>query len=143
MHRCDAVLISCFDWRIRRRVDAWMQSQGYFTYDPLPYPGIVGVINSPTCPEGREFVFQGVAKSLRLHAPHDIVVVTHDDCGAFERFFSSPEEERSFHHEQLRLAAALIRARWPEGPAIRLLYLTGTASVVDANTGHITVEELS
>jgi carbonic anhydrase len=142
MHRCDALLIACFDWRIQARVFAWMQSQGYFTYDPMEYPGIVGVISSPAQPEGREFVLQGVSKSLQLHAPRDIVVVSHDDCGAFP-VFSSPEEERAYHCEQLHQAAAIIRQRWPEGPAIRLLYLTGTASVLDASTGYLTVEELS
>lgn len=54
------------------------------------------------------YVLEQVAASLRLHQPGEIVLMVHEDCGAYGRRFASEDETRAFFLAQLDLAAGAV-----------------------------------
>jgi hypothetical protein len=54
------------------------------------------------------YVLEQVAASLRLHHPEEIVLMVHEDCGAYGRRFASEDETRTFFIGQLEEAAKAV-----------------------------------
>lgn len=56
------------------------------------------------------YVLEQVAASLRLHHPGQIVLMVHEDCGAYGRQFASPQETLDFYLGELDKAAQTVHA---------------------------------
>ena len=71
---------------------------------------------SPQESGDKEFILRQIGISKKLHHIREIILMNHEDCGAYggRTTFSSAEEERKRHFEDMQRAASLIRKTHPD-----------------------------
>lgn len=100
MHTCNALLASCIDFRIQRTVEEWARTKlGERQYDRVAWAG--GVLK-------RDEVMAQIDISVRLHQIKKVVLMNHEDCGAYGAA-GTPEK----HAEDLSATAAEIKKKYP------------------------------
>lgn len=113
MRTCDSILISCIDFRLQKYIETFANKKlGVKNYDHVSLAG--GVFDFYT-------VLKQVEISNRLHSIKNVVLVNHEDCGAYGR-------EGSFkrHKTDLMEAERKIEALFPHlDVAIYYLKLNG------------------
>ena len=57
----------------------------------------------------RSYVLEQIAASLRLHQSREIVLMVHENCGAYGKDFANPDETRAFYTAELEKAAGAVR----------------------------------
>jgi hypothetical protein len=95
----------CFDARFGRLARLF---EGYQSA-PVDFVAVAG--GAKAIADGgpsAAYVLEQVAASLRLHHPGEIVLMVHEDCGAYGRRFASEEETRAFFLAQLDQAAKAV-----------------------------------
>lgn len=101
MHSCSSLLISCIDFRIQRTVEEWAREHlGERNYDRVALAG--GVKN-------RDVILGQVDISVRLHGIKKVVLMNHEDCGAYD---AEATEEK--HKEDLHAFRLTLHARYPD-----------------------------
>jgi carbonic anhydrase len=105
-HTCEAVVVHCIDFRIQGKVNELMEQRFPGSFDRVAVAG--GVKNL-------EFVTEQVQLSVRLHEPKHIVLVQHEDCGAYggSAAFENLEAERAFQTSEIEKASQLIQQQFP------------------------------
>jgi hypothetical protein len=116
---CDAIVVRCIDFRfihyIRNFTDTELAGK---TYDVI---GLAGATKD--WPE----VIKEVDISERLHGPRQLVLINHEDCGAYGAD-GTPER----HTADLRQARDAVRAKYPDLQVdLYYLHLDGTFEAVD------------
>lgn len=100
MHICSSLLVSCIDFRVQRTVEEWARKNlGEGNYDRVALVG--GVKN-------RDVILSQVDISVRLHQIKKVVLMNHEDCGAY-----GAEGTAEKHREDLRATADAIHATYP------------------------------
>ncbi len=108
-HSTQAIVVHCMDFRLQKHLDEWLQREmGHGQYDRLSLAGGVFDLN---------FVMQQVELSHRLHEIKQVVLINHEDCGAYGAA-GNPER----HAADLRQAKQRIEAEIP-GLEVKLYYL--------------------
>ncbi|MEZ0396773.1 MAG: carbonic anhydrase [Anaerolineales bacterium] len=108
-HITQAIVVHCMDFRLQKHLDEWLQRElGHGQYDRLSLAG--GVFDL-------DFVSRQVALSHRLHDIKQVLLINHEDCGAYGEA-GSPER----HAADLRAAKQRIQAEIP-GLEVRPYYL--------------------
>jgi len=82
-HTAEALALSCIDYRL---VDATVTQLEAGSSAPFDYMALAGAslyVNRPERPEWRTTFFQTSYLASELHKIKGIVVVQHQDCGAF------------------------------------------------------------
>lgn len=72
---CDAIIVSCIDFRIQKHVNAWANTYlGEYNFDWMSYAG-----------GAKDFyhVMEQIELSHNLHHIKKVVLVGHEDCGAY------------------------------------------------------------
>ena len=117
--RCDAVVVTCKDFRIQRYIDEWLRDNiGYGNFDRVSFAG--GVNNW-------DLISGAIDLAVRLHSIHRVVLINHENCGAYG-IESSPER----HAADLRAARAAVRAKYPDFTVdLYYLELDGTFVRID------------
>ncbi|MBI4122805.1 MAG: hypothetical protein HY458_00375 [Parcubacteria group bacterium] len=125
MHRCEALVIHCIDFRLRKALTAYLAPRFFEGYDLISVAGSVQALNS----EGveRDFLLKQLQISSRLHSPKTILLIQHEDCGAYggSRAFSSPEEERAAQRAELDKAETLLMKSFPQAIEKYFIPLSG------------------
>lgn len=99
--RCDALVVSCIDFRLQAHLDAWLSSVlGYGTYDRVALASGV---------KEREAVLAQVALAARLHGIRLVLLLNHEDCGAY-----GVEGTLARHQADLRAIQRRIQAELPD-----------------------------
>lgn len=99
-HTCEALVVTCIDFRIQRAIDTWLkETLGGYVYDRVAVAG--GVYD-------RAAILQQVAVSSRLHRIHRVLLVNHEDCGAY-----GAEGTPQRHRQDLQRMKELIGERFP------------------------------
>lgn len=76
-HKCDAIVIHCIDFRMQKYIDAWLKKRFEdFTYDRVSVAG--GIFDN-------YFVLKQVEISKKLHGIKKVILINHEDCGAYGR----------------------------------------------------------
>jgi len=90
------------------------QELGIKTFDFPSLPGSAKAINE--CLGENDLAFQCIGVPCELHHAKKIVIVNHEDCGAYggSAKFESSEEEQKFHEEELEKAKAKLVDKYPE-----------------------------
>ena len=57
----------------------------------------------------REYILRQIDASLQLHRPGQIVLMVHEDCGAYGKHFDNQETTRNFYAAELQQASAVVR----------------------------------
>lgn len=132
-HTCKGVALHCIDFRFRRRLEEFLHERfSEEEYDLIVVAG--GVKNIVAEESDSGFLVEQFDTSLRLHAPSVIVLLQHEDCGAYggSAAFESFEAELDFQKEELQKAAALLQGRFPKVTVERyLIRLSGEALLVE------------
>ena len=83
VYTADACVISCFDARFDVAVRKFLKRRGIATFDNVKIPGSAKALADPECEGDRDFVLRMVRTSMRLHHPARLVILAHNDCGAY------------------------------------------------------------
>ncbi len=99
--RCDALIVTCFDFRFQHFFDQWITAHlEPGRYDRVALAG--GVLNW-------EVVSHQVELARRLHGVSRVVLVNHEDCMAY-----GEEGTPKRHRLDLKLARERLLEQYPE-----------------------------
>ncbi|KKS65222.1 hypothetical protein A3A14_02600 [Candidatus Daviesbacteria bacterium RIFCSPLOWO2_01_FULL_43_38] len=100
-HSCDAAIVTCIDFRFQPFINKWIADNFQpRTYDRIAFAG--GVFNL-------DFLMQQIEISHRLHHIKRVVLINHEDCGAY-----GEEGTDEKHAEDLKNTATRIKENSPE-----------------------------
>src|SRR5580704_1471956 len=83
VYTADACVISCFDARFDLAVRKFLKRRGIAIFDHVKIPGSAKALAAPECEGDRDFVLRMVRTSMRLHHPVRVLILAHNDCGAY------------------------------------------------------------
>ncbi len=115
-HTCKALIITCMDFRLVDQTKKWLDEQNLRNdYDLISVAGASKEITNPSDEKNREFLLKSIGVSCDLHSASKIVLIHHSDCGAYggKQAFSSAEEERETHEQDMQKSAAIIGEKYP------------------------------
>jgi len=100
-HTCDALIATCIDFRFQEDINKFI-SENFApkTYDRVSLAG--GVFDF-------EYVLKQVSISKRLHQINKVILVNHEDCGAYGEAGTAEK-----HSEDLKNAAEKIKGQYPD-----------------------------
>lgn len=115
IHHCEAVVLSCIDFRFWKETVEFVENElGIKNFDFPSLPGSAKSINESN---DERFVFGCISVPVELHHAEKIVIINHQDCGAYggsAKFGGDNEAEQKFHEEELKKAKEKILAKYPE-----------------------------
>ncbi len=99
-HSCEAVIITCIDFRLQDAINNWI-SENYSpnTFDRVALAGGVKELDT---------ILKQIDISVRLHHINKVVLINHEDCGAYGE--SGTKEK---HSQDLKKAAERTRKSYP------------------------------
>ena len=114
-HSCKALVLHCIDFRFRKALGEFLNSKFGDSYDLVSVAG--GVKRLISDPLENNFIVEQLKISNVLHKPNTIVLIQHEDCGAYggSRSFKTFEDEFDHQKQELHKAAVLLKERFPEG----------------------------
>lgn len=106
-HTCKAVVLHCIDFRFRKKLIEFLNSKFGDAYDLISVAGGV---------KDMDFVIEQIRISQKLHNPEVIVLIQHEDCGAYggSKTFKGLEEEAAFQRQELEKAKILLKQHFPQ-----------------------------
>jgi carbonic anhydrase len=108
-HVCKAIVVHCIDFRLQKSINDWLQRKFSLNdYDRLSLAG--GVFDL-------EYVLKQVGISRRLHEIKTVVLINHEDCGAY-----GAEGNPERHAADLHKAEQRIKKEFP-GLEVELYYM--------------------
>lgn len=116
-YHCDAAIVWCFDNRFNVGFTKFLKRLGVANSDPIKIAGGAKCLASPELETDREFVFDQLRKSARLHGTKRVILMLHSDCGAYGGLaggFGGDARAEALHHEkELRCAAERLQQAIP------------------------------
>lgn len=110
IHTCEAVILTCIDFRFWRQTLEFIDKEfGIKSYDFPSLPGAAKAINE--CTGDNNISMQCVSVPCDLHHAKKLVIVNHQDCGAYggsKEFNGDDEVEQKFHQTELTKAKKII-----------------------------------
>lgn len=116
-YTADAVVLTCFDQRIRTAVNKFLQKRGVARPDMIVVAGGAKTLASPANDCERDFVLEQFRLSILLHKPARAYLICHSDCGTYgglKAFGNDANVEAEHHAQELKRAAGLLKQRFPE-----------------------------
>ncbi len=124
-HSCQAIVFRCIDFRIDQTVFAELLAQNGVCevgqFDLVSFAGAAKAFLS----DSQDFMLSQIATSSRLHGIQKVVLIMHDDCGAYG--IADPKQEEQIQKQDLETIAEIISKRFPD-LAVEKYILQGTAS---------------
>ena len=115
IHSCEAVILTCIDFRFWRETLEYIEKElSIKSFDFPSLPGAAKAING--CTEN-DIAMQCVSVPCDLHHAKKLVIVNHQDCGAYggSKIFNGDEAaEENFHEEELNKAKAKNLEKYPD-----------------------------
>lgn len=130
-HPAQAIALTCIDFRFRKALHEFFENElSIYDIDHKADGGGVKMLNQ----EGpvRDWIFQNFDIAFNLHGVNRVILVNHQDCGAYggSKAFTSPEDEISQQELQLRQASSIINAKYPDKQVEAYLALIDSDSKV-------------
>lgn len=114
IHSCEAVVLSCIDFRFWRETVKFVEDElGIKNFDFPSLPGAAKAINE--CADN-DITMQCVSVPCDLHHAKKLVLVNHQDCGAYggSKIFKGDEfAEQRFHEQELQKAKEKVLVKYP------------------------------
>lgn len=114
IHSCEAAVFCCIDFRYWRETVEFVEKElGIKSFDFPSLPGSAKAINECT---GGDITMSCADVPCNLHHAKKMVVVNHEDCGAYggSSKFQNSEEEQRFHESELKKAKEKLLAKYPD-----------------------------
>ena len=107
-YTCKAVVLHCIDFRFRKSLYEYLAKHFPDGYDLISVAG--GVKRLLADEPENNFLLEQLNISNRLHSPEKIVLIQHEDCGAYggTKTFKNPIEEESFQEKELEKSEVLL-----------------------------------
>jgi hypothetical protein len=83
VYKADACVLSCFDYRFEMAMRKFFKRQGIGAVDHIKIPGSAKALAAPDRDSDRDFVLSMIRTSMRLHSPNRMLILGHNDCGAY------------------------------------------------------------
>ena len=119
-HICDACIITCIDFRLQEYINKWIAKNFQpGSFDRVAFAGGVKNLDS---------ILEQIGISERLHNIKKVVLINHEDCGAYGKE-NIPDEDAEYqrHSQNLKSAAAAVKEKHPDLKVeTYYLYLNGT-----------------
>lgn len=117
-HTCSTIIITCIDFRFQKHIDRWIADNlEVGDFDRVAIAG--GVYDF-------KYAFEQIAISHKLHAITKVILVNHEDCGAY-----GEEGTLERHTSDLQAAAQKIRDVYPDiDVTTRYIKLDGTFDTI-------------
>lgn len=113
-HSCDAIVVSCIDFRFQKYIREWLDKN--LKDKTFDYVGFAGATKD------LDTVMQQIDISVRLHSIKEVYLIHHEECGAY-----GAESTHDRHAQDLNLAKEKILAIYPTlKVSLYHLYLEGT-----------------
>ncbi|MDR3558988.1 MAG: hypothetical protein P4L62_01685 [Candidatus Pacebacteria bacterium] len=116
VHACDAVVLTCIDFRFWKETVEFIEKElGIKSFDFPSLPGAAKAIND--CLVDTDVAMQCIGVPCNLHHAKKIVIVNHQDCGAYGgsgKFNGDDAEEQKFHESELAKAKEKIATKFSE-----------------------------
>src|SRR5438552_939761 len=116
-YHCDAAIIWCFDNRFELGFRKYLKRVGVANSDPIKIAGGAKCLASPEHESDREFVFEQIRKSIRLHGAKRVILMLHSDCGAYGGlaggFGGDAAAERENHRKEMEKAKENLEKAMP------------------------------
>ncbi|MEI6596673.1 MAG: carbonic anhydrase [bacterium] len=114
VHSCEAVILTCIDFRFWRETLEYIEKElGIKSFDFPSLPGAAKAINEAV---DDDIAMQCISVPCDLHHVKKVVIVNHQDCGAYggSKVFNGDElAEQKFHEEELKKAKAKVLKKYP------------------------------
>jgi len=119
VHSCEAAVLCCIDFRFWRETVEFVEKSppagglGIKSFDFPSLPGAAKAVNESNDGDITELCTD---VPCALHHAKKIIIVNHEDCGAYggSSKFQNGEEEQDFHEGELRKAKAKLSAKYPD-----------------------------
>lgn len=115
-HHCEALAIFCIDFRFWKKTLNFIKEKLKIkSFDVLALAGGAKNLASPKEEIYRKIVIENLKISISLHKIKKIILVNHEDCGAYggSKRFESLEKEISFHKKELLKAKKILKRIFP------------------------------
>lgn len=100
IRQCESVVVTCIDYRLQKIVDSWLARQlGHGTYDRI---GLAGAVKE------WETVSSQINLAVDLHGITKVVLINHEDCGAY-----GEDDTRRRHEADLKEARRKLLEEYP------------------------------
>ena len=99
-HKCDALVVSCIDFRFQRYIHKWLDKN--FKNKAFDYVGFAGATKN------LQIILWQLDISVRLHKIKEVILIHHEDCGAYGK-----ESTRKNHTRDLKKAKRSINKLYP------------------------------
>lgn len=114
-HTCDALVLSCIDFRFHQLLTDYVRRDlGISRFDLVALAGGAKNLASPAKKGYKEAVLDNIDIAIRLHGIKGVILTNHMDCGAYggSGKFATRDEEIAFHEAELRKAEVKIRGKF-------------------------------
>lgn len=112
-HKCGTLIIHCMDFRFIPDLKKFLESEGLMgDSDEISVAGAIKDLLG----EARNFLLKQIDISTRLHGISRVILLAHEDCGAYggKKSFVNDEVEFDKHKEDLTQAKEIILTRFPD-----------------------------
>lgn len=100
-HHCEAVVVTCIDFRFQEYINKWIAEK--FTPRSFDRVAIAGGVFD------LDYVLKQVEISKRLHCINKVVLINHEDCGAYGEAGTAEK-----HAQDLKNTASKITEQYPD-----------------------------
>lgn len=107
IHKCNFLVVSCIDFRFQKAITEWLKRKKLLgNCDRLSIAGGV---------KDLELLLATVKISLQLHQIKEVILINHEDCGAYGPNVSKDKKkELEIHRRDLERAEKLISKKHPD-----------------------------
>lgn len=122
-HHCQALILLCIDFRFWQTTLEFVKNKLKIkSFDILALAGGAKSLASPTKKIYQQTVLGNIKISVDLHQIQKIILVNHQDCGAYggSQRFKSLKEEITFRQKELQKAKKFLSKIYPKLKVIKI-----------------------
>jgi carbonic anhydrase len=118
MHKAKALVIACIDFRFHTKLHYFLSKEHLWgKCDLISVAGASRDLIKPVLPEDGEYLWKQLEISLKLHDPHEIILVDHQDCGGYAQDGTIPKgllysEDKNMHSVFLLQIKKIIKQKY-------------------------------
>ena len=119
VHKCNAVVVVCIDFRFQKYIRDWLKKNfKNKTYDLVGFAGATKEL---------DVVMKQIDISVRLHHVNGVILIHHEDCGAY-----GEEDSYERHVKDLCKARKRVLFAYPQVKVgLYYIYLSGKFEKID------------
>ncbi len=120
----DACIVWCYDNRFRGLFHELCKSRNFQSTDPIFIAGGAKTFISPDRYSDRDFVLGQIERSIRLHSAPRVIIMTHEDCGAYggSESFHDLDAEKRRHESDLKRAQEIVERRFGDSIVVESFF---------------------